>query len=65
MFGARARAIRAPMLVTNRVGRSWVYNCKGGCVIYSASGRVLAKANRRGKEEILIYNLNLRKPRVR
>jgi len=59
IFGKRAKTINAPMLVTNRVGISWIYNCSGGCVVYSASGEVLAKANRNGKEEILIHNLNL------
>jgi len=58
-LGQKARAIKAPMLVTNRVGRSWVDDCKGGCVIYSAKGEVLAKANRDGKEEILIHALDL------
>jgi predicted amidohydrolase len=53
VFGHRARTIRAPMLVTNRVGESWVHATKGGCVAYSAQGEVLAKANREGKEEIL------------
>lgn len=61
-FGARARAIRSPMLVTNRVGRSWIHDCKGGCVIYSAGGNVLARANREGKEEILIHHLKLKGP---
>ena len=59
VFGERAHTIRAPMLVTNRVGKSWIHNCQGGCVIYSATGEVLAKANREGKEEILFYNLEL------
>ena len=59
VFGARAAAIGAPMLVTNRTGRSWIYSCKGGSVIYSAGGEVLAKANREGEEEILIHDLQL------
>jgi len=57
VFGKRAQAIGAPMLVTNRVGNSWMHKCAGGCVVYSASGEVLAKANREGKEEILMYDL--------
>ena len=56
-FGARARQIGAPMLVTNRVGLSWVHNCVGGCVVYGGDGAVLAKANREGGEEILIHDL--------
>ncbi len=59
VFGARARKIGAPMLVTNRVGRSWKYECKGGCMIYSSRGRVLAKANRGGREEILFHRLRI------
>jgi len=59
VFGKIAKVIGAPMLVTNRIGRSWVDDCKGGCVIFSATGEVLAKANRDGKEEILFYNLDL------
>jgi predicted amidohydrolase len=60
LFGQRAKTIGAPMLVTNRVGYSWVYKCVGGCVVYSSNGEVLAKANREGKEEILLYNLEIR-----
>jgi predicted amidohydrolase len=59
VFGERARRIGAPMLVTNRVGKSWVYDCRGGCVVYSSTGRVLAKANREGKEEVLLHNLRI------
>jgi predicted amidohydrolase len=57
VFGERAAQIGAPMLVTNRVGKSWMNDTKGGCVIYSATGEVLAKANREGREEILLYDL--------
>jgi predicted amidohydrolase len=57
VFGKRAKAIRAPMLVTNRVGRSWMYKTRGGCAVFGADGAVLAKANRAGREEILLYNL--------
>jgi predicted amidohydrolase len=60
-FGALARRIHAPMLVTNRVGMSWVKSATGGCVVFSADGEVLAKANREGKEEILRYDLEIRK----
>ena len=58
-FGKIARRIGAPMLVANRVGRSVVYDTKGGCVVFSAQGEVLAKANREGREEILEYELEL------
>jgi len=59
VFGAYAERIRAPMLVTNRVGKSWEYGCKGGCAVFDAAGKVLAKANREGREEILYYDLTL------
>ena len=58
-FGARARAIGAPMLVTNRVGHSWAHECQGGCVAYGSDGRVLAQANREGREEILVCRIAL------
>ncbi len=59
VFGERAKAIGAPMLVTNRTGYSWKVETLGGCVGYSATGEVVAKANREGKEEILRFDLNL------
>ena len=59
VIGEYAKSINASMLVTNRVGRSWCYYSEGGCVIYSASGKVLARANREGKEEILFYTLEI------
>jgi len=58
VFGAYAARIGAPMLVTNRVGKSWDYDCRGGCVVFGAEGNVLAKANRNGEEELLYYTLN-------
>jgi predicted amidohydrolase len=45
------------MLVTNRTGQSWIHPCKGGCVAFDAQGNVLAKANREGREEILVVDL--------
>ncbi len=62
VFGARAKETGAPMLVTNRVGRSWKHDCVGGCVVYSSGGKVLAKANRKGEEEILVHRLRLATP---
>ncbi|MFH1569209.1 MAG: carbon-nitrogen hydrolase family protein [Gemmatimonadota bacterium] len=59
VFGDRARQIGAPMLVTNRVGASWVHACRGGCVAYGADGQVLAAANRDGREEILHLELQI------
>ncbi len=59
VFGNRAKAIKAPMLVTNRVGNSWMWPCHGGCAVYSSTGKVLDKANREGKEEILLHELEI------
>jgi predicted amidohydrolase len=57
VFAERAKAIGAPMLVANRVGKSWTHECKGGCVAYTADGSVVAKANRDGREETLLLDL--------
>jgi predicted amidohydrolase len=57
VFGARAKEIGAPMLVTNRVGKSWIHPCNGGCVAFDSHGNVVAKANRQGREEILMVDL--------
>ena len=59
VLGRLAQEIGAPMLVTNRIGVSGIRDCKGGCVIYSANGRVLAKSNRAGREELLIHDLEV------
>lgn len=59
VFACLARKIRAPLLVTNRTGDSWGEDCRGGCVVYSATGEVLAKANRDGREEMLLCDLPL------
>lgn len=59
VLGERAIAIGAPMLVTNRTGQSWIHDCMGGCVLYSAGGEVLAKSNREGRMEILIHDLEV------
>jgi predicted amidohydrolase len=58
-FGDIARRVGASTLVTNRVGKSWEYDCAGGCTVYSNMGEVLAAANREGEEEILIWDLVL------
>jgi predicted amidohydrolase len=59
VFGKMAKTIQAPMLVANRVGRSVIFDCPGGCAVFSAQGEVLAKANREGREEILYCKLEL------
>ncbi len=56
-FGRRARRIGAPMLVTNRTGKSWIHSCAGGCVAYDKRGKVIAAANREGREEILMAEI--------
>jgi predicted amidohydrolase len=58
-FAARSRAIHAPLLLTNRVGLSWTHESPGGCAFISAAGEILAKANMEGKEEILLYELEI------
>jgi N-carbamoylputrescine amidase len=59
VFGDLATTIGAPMLVTNRTGLSWMHNCMGGSVVYSACGDVLAKSNRDGREDVLIHDLKM------
>ncbi len=34
VFGERAKAIQATMLVTNRVGKSWMHETQGGCGVF-------------------------------
>jgi len=58
-YGNIARRIGAPMLVANRVGRSIVKDTLGGCVVYSAQGEILARANMEGREEILHHDLEM------
>lgn len=58
-FGRRAEQIGAPMLVSNRTGVSWVQICEGGCAVYDAAGRLLGAANREGREEILVHDLEV------
>jgi len=58
-YGQRAAEIGAPLLVANRVGKSWVHECNGGSIIYDRDGKVLARANRDGREEILLHDLRL------
>jgi predicted amidohydrolase len=53
------KEIGAPVLVSNRVGHSWMYSCEGGCGVISATGELLAQSNSDGREEILIWKLKL------
>jgi predicted amidohydrolase len=57
--GERARKIGAPMLVTNRVGYSWMHKMMGGSLVCSATGDVLASANKESKEEILLHKIEI------
>ena len=60
MMAAHARAIGAPVLMANRIGDSWAWKGgNGGAAVYSAAGELLAGANCEGKEEILIYDLEI------
>jgi predicted amidohydrolase len=56
-FAEKAALIKAPMLVTNRIGKSWMYECKGGCAVISGSGEFLAQTDPNDGERILIYDL--------
>jgi len=54
-----AKTINAPILLTNRVGRSWTHDSPGGCAFVSTAGNVLAQANMSGLEEILVFELEI------
>lgn len=58
-LASEARAIHAPVLLTNRVGRSWTHESPGGCAFISANGEVLARANMEGREEVLLHELEI------
>ena len=55
----KAMTINAPILLTNRVGVSWTHASPGGTAFISGNGEVLAQANMEGREEILIYELEI------
>lgn len=58
-FAHLARRTGAPVLATNRGGTSNGLACNGGSFLLAADGAVLARANRLGREEILICELPL------
>jgi predicted amidohydrolase len=58
-FADLARRIGAPVVLANRVGRSRQHACNGGSLVLAADGRLLARANRAGREEILVYDVPL------
>ena len=53
-FAHLAERIGAPVLAANRSGRSRDAACNGGSFLLGADGRTLARANRVGREEILL-----------
>ena len=53
-FAHIARVAGAPVVLANRSGMSWQYECNGGSCVIGADGSTLARANRVGREEILI-----------
>ena len=58
-YAERAKVIGAPMLVPNRVGKSWMHECDGGSILYGLDGTILARANHDGREESLIHDLQV------
>ena len=60
-FAEKAVYINAPMLITNRVGKSWAYSCKGGCAVIDSTGKILAETKPEDKEKILFYDLSIEK----
>ena len=58
-FLERAEMINAPMLTSNRIGKSWGYDCKGGCTVISSSGIVLAQTGFTAQEDMLLYDLSI------
>ena len=59
-FAELARRLRAPVIVANRSGRSWDYDCIGGSTLLDATGQALAQANRNGQEEIVLADVPIR-----
>ena len=51
---AQAKALRTPMVVTNRCGFSYHHFQKGGACFVADDGSVVAKANEDGEEEMLL-----------
>lgn len=55
-----ARKIEAPLLMSNRIGASWVHEGgAGGAAVFSANGEILAAANTIGKEDVVVTELSL------
>ncbi len=54
-----AMAINSPVLLVNRVGRSWTHDSPGGCAVIAATGEILIRSNMEGREEILVYELEI------
>jgi predicted amidohydrolase len=58
-FADVARRAGAPLLAANRSGDSWQHACNGGSFLLDREGRTLARANRAGRDEVLICDLPL------
>ena len=58
-FAELARSLDAPLVLANRAGTSWQYACNGGSCVLDREGRVLARANRDGEEEVLLVDVPL------
>jgi len=56
-FASIAQRLGAPLVLANRTGKSWQHDSNGGSCILAADGSTLARANRVGKEEILICDI--------
>jgi predicted amidohydrolase len=56
-FATLARELGAPVVLANRVGLSHQYDCNGGSCVLAADGSILAAANRRGREELIVVDV--------
>jgi predicted amidohydrolase len=59
VYRTRARRFGAPLLVANRIGKSWVRETTGGALICAADGSILGQANREGREEVVVRELRI------
>ena len=53
-----ARELRTPLVATNRCGFSYAHFQEGGTCLIADDGRVSAKANEEGEEEMIFANLS-------
>ncbi|MSS71415.1 MAG: hypothetical protein EXS64_07990 [Candidatus Latescibacteria bacterium] len=52
-----AKELRTPLVATNRCGFSYHHFQEGGTCIVAEDGRVVAKANEEGREEMIFVEL--------